>query len=118
MSNEKKYPDNCPKCNKPMLRRIRDLKKDCRQCLMSRIGIAYAKHRRKNPTGKPQKEHDKNSRQRRFEKNPLEFRLNRTLQNCKHRAKKYNVPFTITLQDLIDMFPSDNLCPVLKISFE
>jgi len=113
MTNEKKYPDNCPKCNKPMLRRIRDLKKDCRQCLMSRIGIEHGEFRRANPTRLTQKQYTKNS----FEKNPFKFRITRTCSQAKIRAKKQNVPFNLTRQDLIDMFPKDNLCPVLKVPF-
>jgi ribosomal protein L37AE/L43A len=114
MTNEKKYPDNCPKCNKPMLRRIRDLKKECRQCLMSRIGFENAEAKRSNPKRLSQKQYTKNS----FEKNPFKFRLSRTCSQAKIRAKKQNVPFNITRQDLIDMFPADNLCPVLKVPFE
>lgn len=114
MTNEKKYPDNCPKCNKPMLRRIRDLKKECRQCLMSRIGFENAEKKRTNPKRLSQKQYTKNS----FEKNPLKFRLSRTCSQAKIRSKKQNVPFNITRQDLINMFPADNLCPVLKVPFE
>jgi len=117
MTNDKYYEENCPTCNTPMRRRKRDLGKDCRKCLMRKVGLAHGEKRRANPVGKTQSEHDKNSRQRRFEKNPFEFRLKRTLQNCKSRAKRFNLPLTITLQDLIDMFPVDNLCPVLKVSF-
>ena len=84
---------------------------------MSKIGKAYGEIRRANPTTKTQSEYDKSSRKKRFEQNPFEFRLKRTLQNCKTRAKKYQIPFQITLQDLIDMFPADNICPVLKVPF-
>lgn len=117
MTNEKYYKDNCPTCAKFMQRRKRDLGKDCTQCTMSKVGKAYGEKRRANPTGKTSSEHCKNYNQRQFEKNPFEFRLKRTLRACKTRAKKYNVPFKITLQDLIDMFPTDNLCPVLKKPF-
>ena len=84
---------------------------------MQKIGFAHGEFRRANPTSKSQSEYDKISRKKRFEKNPFEFRLQRTLWACKHRAKVCNVPFLITLQDLIDMFPIDNLCPVLKVPF-
>jgi len=117
MTNEKYYEENCPTCNTPMRRRKRDLGKDCTKCTMQKVGFAYGEKRRSNPTTKTQKDYDKASRQRRFEKNPFEFRLKRTLCSCKVRAKKANVPFSITLQDLIDMFPADNLCPVLKVPF-
>lgn len=100
-----------------MRRRKRDLGKFCTKCNMQKVGIAYGEKRRANPIKKSQKEYDKNSRKKRFEKNPFEFRIQRTFWACKHRAKKANVPFSITRQDLIDMFPADNLCPVLKIPF-
>ena len=117
MTNEKYYNDNCPTCAKSMQRRKRDLGKDCTQCTMSKIGKAYGEKRRANPTGKTQSEHGKKYRQIQLEKNPFKFRLARTLASAKNRAKRYNVPFEITLQDLIDMFPTDNLCPVLKEPF-
>jgi hypothetical protein len=117
MTREKQYAENCPTCSIPMQRRKRDFGKDCRKCLMRKIGLAYGEKRRANPTKKTQSEYDKISRKRRFEKNPFEFRLKRTLQACKTRAKNFNVSFSITLQDLIDMFPADNLCPVLKVPF-
>lgn len=117
MTKEKRYAENCPTCSISMQRRKRDLGKDCRKCLMQKIGIAYGEKRRANSIAKTQREYDKNSRQKRFEKNPFEFRLQRTFWACKHRAKKSNVKFSITLQDLIDMFPSDNLCPILKVPF-
>lgn len=80
---------------------------------MQKIGLAYGKTRRDNPTKQTQKDYARNS----FNKDPFKFRLTRTLSQAKIRAKKYNVPFKITRQDLIDMFPADNLCPVLKVPF-
>jgi uncharacterized membrane protein YheB (UPF0754 family) len=117
MTNDKYYAENCPSCNKIMQRRKRDLGKNCINCNMSKVGKNYGKKRRANPTGKSQSEHRKNYIKRKFEKNPFEFRLARTLSSSKNRSKRYNVPFEITLQDLIDMFPADNLCPVLKEPF-
>ena len=43
--------------------------------------------------------------------------MTRTFSQAKIRSKKFNVPFTITRQDLIDMYPQDNLCPILKVPF-
>lgn len=118
MSNEKKYPDQCPKCLIQMERRKRDLGRLCRKCSMSETGLAYGEFRRANPTGLPQNVHDKNSKQRRFEKDPFEFRITRTFYACMARAKKQGVPFTICIQDLYDIFPKDNKCPVLNKEFE
>lgn len=113
MTNEKYYKQNCPSCNTPMERRKRDLGKDCTKCTMRKIGLAYGEKRRFNPTKQTQKDYAKNA----FNKDPFKFRITRTFAQAKIRAKKYNVPFLITRQDLIDMFPSDNLCPVLKVPF-
>ena len=52
-----------------------------------------------------------------FNKDPFKFRMTRTFSQAKIRSKKFNVPFTITRQDLIDMYPQDNLCPILKVPF-
>ena len=80
---------------------------------MRKIGLAHGEQRRANPKRKTQKEYAQNS----FNKDPFKFRITRTFSQAKGRAKKANVPFSITRQDLIDMFPADNLCPVLKVSF-
>ncbi len=113
MTREKQYAENCPTCSIPMQRRKRDLGKDCRKCLMRKIGLAYGEKRRANPTKQTQKDYAKNS----FNKDPFKFRITRTFGQAKIRAKKFNVPFKIIRQDLIDMFPADNLCPVLKVPF-
>jgi len=118
MTRDKKYEDKCPTCNKDMVRRKRDLGKDCRPCLMSKVGFAYAEQRRQNPTGKSQKEHDKNSKNKRFNDDPFKFRIQRTLGACRHRAKINNLPINITLDYLMSIFPSNNLCPVLGLPFE
>jgi hypothetical protein len=36
---------------------------------------------------------------------------------AKYRAKLLNVPFTITLQDVRDVWPIDNRCPVFGFEF-
>ena len=113
MTNEKYYKENCPTCNAPMRRRKRDLGKNCTKCSMRKIGLEHGEKRRKNPTKKTQKEYTQNS----FKKNPFIFRITRTISSAKIRAKKANVPFSITRQDLIDMFPVDNLCPILNVPF-
>ena len=113
MTNEKLYEENCPSCNTPMRRRKSNLGKNCKKCSMHKIGTEYAKKRRQNSCKKSQKEYTQTS----FKKDPFKFRITRTFSQAKIRAKKSNVPFSITRQDLIDMFPADNLCPVLKIPF-
>lgn len=37
--------------------------------------------------------------------------------SAKMRAKKYRVPFNITAQDIRDIWPLDNLCPIIKMPF-
>ena len=39
------------------------------------------------------------------------------LNNAKKRAKARNLPFDITLQDIKDIWPKDNICPALGIPF-
>ena len=117
MTNEKTFKDKCPICCVEMQRRKRDIGKNCKFCSMSKIGFAHGEFRRANPTGKTQKENSQNSRKARILKDPFKFRMQRTFDSCRHRAKQNNVPFEITLQDLIDMFPFDNLCPILNFPF-
>lgn len=37
--------------------------------------------------------------------------------NSKSRAKKNNLPFNLTIEYLLKIFPEDNLCPILKKPF-
>ena len=117
MKREKYYDDYCPSCKKAMQRRKRDIGKLCTQCTMSKVGKEYAEKRRLNPTGKSQSFHNKSYRVRQLETNAFEYRLKRALSMCKIRAKECNVPFDITLQDLIEIFPKDNKCPILDVEF-
>lgn len=47
----------------------------------------------------------------------LDYRKNRPekilLQNALRRSKKFKVPFSITTQDILAVWPKDNRCPVL-----
>ena len=37
---------------------------------------------------------------------------------AKRRAKKANIPFNITIQDITDVFPKDWICPALGVKME
>jgi predicted RNA-binding Zn-ribbon protein involved in translation (DUF1610 family) len=117
MTNEKKYKNSCPSCFTILQRRKRDVDKLCNSCNMRTIAIDVAARKRANPKRTPQKEISKRYSQNQLLKNPFIFRITRTYSQAKIRAKQYGVPFNITRQDLIDIFPKDNLCPVLKIPF-
>lgn len=39
------------------------------------------------------------------------------LSNAKQRAKKYNLPISITAQDIRAVWPVDNRCPIFKTEF-
>ena len=39
------------------------------------------------------------------------------LNGARRRAKAQNLPFDITVQDIKDIWPKDNICPVLGIPF-
>jgi len=47
-----------------------------------------------------------------YRKNNIEKYLH---QGAKKRAKIKNIPFTITIQDIIDVMPKDNICHLLNI---
>lgn len=117
MSKNKLYEDVCPKCSKPLKRVRANIGKPCNPCTMSAIGLARAEARRANPQRKTSSEYSKKSRQLRLAKNPLEFRLKRTLSLAKTRSKVYSLPFDLTLEHLMEIYPKDEACPVLKVNF-
>lgn len=55
---------------------------------------------------------------KRASKHHRKFPWIRMLRNAKNRAKKQNVPFDICLQDIIDIWPTNNICPITNIEFE
>ena len=48
-------------------------------------------------------------------KNNHSYRLRRLLEGARVRAKKNNLQCTLTLEELIDLYPVDGECPVLNI---
>jgi len=48
-----------------------------------------------------------------YELNIIKYKLS----SAKQRAKKNNLPFSITEQDIKDVWPIDNKCPALDIEF-
>ena len=117
MSKNKLYEDVCPKCSKPLKRVLANIGKLCNPCSMSAIGLARAEAKRANPQRKTIAEYSKRSRQIKLAKNPLEFRLKRTLSLAKTRSKVYSLPFDLTLDYLISIYPKDEMCPILNVPF-
>jgi hypothetical protein len=39
-------------------------------------------------------------------------------QNARDRARAAKLPFTITIQDILNVWPADNMCPVLQVPFK
>lgn len=48
-------------------------------------------------------------------KNNDKYRLRKLLEAARVRAKRNNIVCDLTLEDLIDLFPKDKICPVLNI---
>lgn len=117
MGKNKLYDDICPKCSKPLKRVRSNIGKLCNPCSMSAIGFARAEARRANPQSKTSSEYCKKSRQVRLAKNPLEFRLKRTLSASKTRARIYDLSHDLTLDYLVSIYPMDEMCPVLNVPF-
>ena len=46
-----------------------------------------------------------------------EFNLSRLVSHAKSRAKKYDVPFSITTKYIKSIWPEDNCCPILRTPF-
>lgn len=42
---------------------------------------------------------------------------NALLRSAKRRASKVGVAFAITSQDILNVWPSDNMCPILRVPF-
>jgi len=40
------------------------------------------------------------------------------LKNARQRARRFSVPFGITIEDILKLFPSDGCCPITKEPFE
>jgi hypothetical protein len=57
---------------------------------------------------------EKISMANRYNNNPIP----QMLSNAKIRAKNKNIPFEIDSSYLKEIFPKDNMCPVLKVKFE
>ena len=117
MQKNKLYDDICPKCCNPLKRVKANLGKLCRPCTMSAIGFARAEQRRANPQRKTVAEYSRRSRALRLERNPLEFRLKRSLSAAKTRSRLTNVDFDLTLEYLYEIYPKDEMCPILKVPF-
>ena len=113
MTDEKYYDENCPNCKKAMVRRKRDLGKECKKCSMSKIGLAWGKKRKENPTKKTSAIYSKNYREK--YKNDDKKRLQYLITQAKNRAKKRNLLFDIDVEFLLSIFPKDRKCPIYKI---
>lgn len=111
MGGELLRPNPCPACQKPRQSRKRDMGKVCNSCNMGAIASAYA-HTRIKPDKPTPQEHCRAHRER--YKDDLHFRMARLLSSAKARASKSGVEVTITLDELIALYPKDGLCPVLK----
>jgi hypothetical protein len=117
MTRDTFYDDVCPKCSKLLKRKKENIGKLCNPCSMSAIGFARAEQRRANPKRKTVAEYSKRSRALRLKRNPLEFRLKRSLSAAKTRSRLTNVDFDLTLEYLFEIYPKDEMCPILKVSF-
>lgn len=63
--------------------------------------------------GREEYKRNKKKYKKRYESNIIYMKLHGAIQ----RAKKHNLPFDITEQDIKDIWPIDNKCPALNIQF-
>jgi hypothetical protein len=115
MGKERYYENSCPVCGKFKLSRIRDMGKKCKSCNMRNVEVEFRhiKIKLNKLTGA---EHCKKSRLK--YKDDISHRLNILLQQAKIRSKKKNAEFNLTLQDLLDLYPQDGMCPVFKMPIQ
>jgi ribosomal protein L37AE/L43A len=116
MGNEKLYQCHCPQCGAEKLSRKRDMFSVCKQCNMRNIEKQY-RHLKVKENKLSVAEYSKRTREK--YKNDKVFRLKCLLGSAKARAKNKGLEFSLTINDLLDLFPEDGLCPVLgiKMSF-
>ena len=68
---------------------------------------------RSRAKGREEYKRNKEEYRKRYESNIMYSKLHAALS----RAKKHNLPFDITEQDIKDIWPIDNKCPALNIQF-
>jgi hypothetical protein len=112
MSGDKYYENACPSCGKDKLSRRRDVGKICKVCNMREIEAKY-RHMKIKQDKPTTAEHCKKTREK-YRHTPA-YRLNKILQQAKTRAKAQNVECTLTLEDILAMYPKDGLCPVFGV---
>lgn len=112
------YTKVCSKCgkekaisdyHKSKLGRL-GTRKDCKEC----VGKRLKKHREDNLEKYVIKEKLKRNKER----DTFEGRIRKMYHAAKSRAKKYNREFTIEIQDLIDIYPITNKCPILDLELK
>lgn len=86
------------------------LRADCKQC----VGARLKKRREENIEEYSIKETLKRNK----ESASFVGRIRKMYHAAKSRAKKYNREFSLDLQDLIDIYPVNNKCPILDIELK
>lgn len=112
MGFEKKFICYCPECGKEKQSRKRDVGRLCSSCNMKTVEKKF-RHLKIKENKLTQTEHAKNNREK--NKNDNRYRLIRLLQQAKIRAKKRNLICNLTIDELLEIYPKDNKCPVLDI---
>jgi hypothetical protein len=111
MTLEKRFLCHCPSCGKEKHSRKRDVGKLCASCNMKVIEKKFRNLKFKFNKLTAQ-EHQKKTREK--YKDDLAYRLKKLLGQAKTRAKKQEIECSLTLEELLLMFPADYCCPVFK----
>jgi hypothetical protein len=112
MGKEKQYVSNCPSCGVEKTGRDRDAGKLCKSCNMKSVEKEH-RHKRIKENKPTAAEHHRNYRTK--YKLDDKHRLSRLLQQARVRAKQRGFECSLTLDDLIKMFPADRKCPALGL---
>lgn len=106
--SDKRHKNFCPSCGTEKMSRKRDVGKLCNKCNAVKAG-KY--ERNKKWSSKTEYVRDLTTRM----KDNFDWRLKKCLNGTRARAKAKGLDFDLTLEDMYDMWPEDDLCPVLGI---
>ena len=110
---DKIHKNFCPSCGAEKMSRKRDVGKICNKCNAKKVAKEHSYKRIKADKATDKQYADE---YRKKYSDDFDWRLKRMLHTVKSRAKLKGYEFDLSLQDLYELWPIDNKCPVLGIT--